>query len=194
MIERLANFVVTRLIDRGVVDRERMDVYVYGASAFIYTLASTAGLLLTGIVFHRFWESLLIMCIFYLNQTVGGGFHASSHMRCFSTMFIGLIVCLITYYISIKPWVVYSLLAFSYFILFGIPLVLHSHKDYLEGQRHILKNRSRIITAIQMLVVALFLFLRKSDLLITCSLGVVTSAISRIVGFARRKQHRESRS
>lgn len=189
MIERIAKLAVRKLSDSGVIDKTLIDVYIYGADAFIYILASTAGLLLTGIAFHRFWESLLILCVYYSNQTVGGGFHATTHLRCFTVMEIGLIVCLIILNVKIAPCVVYILIVFSVILFLGIPLVLHPNKDHLEDQRSILKKRSRFFAATH-IPVAVLLAMWNRGLLMPFSLGVTASAISRVVGHAMRERHR----
>jgi accessory gene regulator B len=188
MIERIAKLAVRKLSDSGVIDKTQIDVYIYGADAFVYTLVSTAGLLLTGFALRRSWESLLILFVYYANQTIGGGFHATTHLRCFAVMEFGLIMCLIILNVKIVPCIVYLLIVFSIIILFGIPIVLHPNKDYLEDQRYILKKRSRIITATH-IPVAVLLAMLSSGLLMPFSLGATASAISRAVGYAMRERH-----
>jgi len=189
MIERISKQIMSKLSDKGVVDKTQIDVYIYGANAFIYTLVSTAGLLLAGVVFHKLWESLLMLCIYYLNQTIGGGFHASTHMWCFAVMLVGLLICLAILSTPFIPWIVYFLLFISHIALFRIPLVLHQNKNYLESQRTILIRRSRITTGIQIFFVIILVVLRNNGLLTAYSLGVMVSAISRVVGFIMLRRH-----
>lgn len=59
---------------------------IYGCELWLYTILSTLGLLILGVFLQSFWEAVIIIFIFYNCQSTGGGFHASSHMRCFLTM------------------------------------------------------------------------------------------------------------
>ena len=86
---------VERLVDwwirTGAAQEEDREVLAYGADLALYTAASTGALLLTGLVWGRWWEAAVIIACFYLNQTNGGGFHAASHGKCFGTMWLGLV-------------------------------------------------------------------------------------------------------
>ena len=68
---------------------------IYGCELWLYTILSTLGLLTLGVFLQSFWEAVIIIFIFYTCQSTGGGFHASSHMRCFLTMAIGLLTGLL---------------------------------------------------------------------------------------------------
>ena len=56
---------------------------MYGADLVSYTLLITAGLLLAGALCHLFWQTAVIIALYYTNQTLGGGYHASTHGRYF---------------------------------------------------------------------------------------------------------------
>ena len=81
---------VERLVDwwirMGAAKEEDREVLAYGADLALYTVASTGALLLTGLLWGRWWEAAAIIACFYINQTNGGGFHADSHGKCFCTM------------------------------------------------------------------------------------------------------------
>lgn len=183
MIERLAKSIVEVLNTRGAIDEDKLDVYVYGADLAIYTLISTVGVLLAGTLLQRFWETVLILSIYYTNQTIGGGFHATTHLRCFLTMLIGLIPSLLTYWLPIVPWIEYSIVILSFFILMVIPLVLHSNKRHLESNRAAFIKRSRTIVVLQSLVVMALMGFNINVYTHACCLGLVVSAISRLGGF-----------
>ena len=131
MIEKLAERLVRWLNSRGIVDRNDISAYRYGAATLIYTVVSTTALMALGVIAQRVGEALSIIGIFYINQTIGGGYHASSHMRCFATMMIGLISCLVLCGLSLPIWVVSGMLVVSYATLLCIPVVLHPNKQYM---------------------------------------------------------------
>lgn len=184
MIEKLAERLVQRLNDRGIINRNDLSAYRYGAATLIYAVVSTVGLIALGVFMHRVSETLSIISIFYINQTTGGGYHASSHMRCFATMMIGLISCLVLCGLSIPIGVAGGMLIVSYATLVCIPVVLHPNKQYLIERRTLLKKRSRRTTVIQVAIVAVLCGLSET-LLYACTFGVMASAVSRIVGWYR---------
>lgn len=76
-----SDWVISLFEKNGIVLKHNRSTYVYGLDIFLYTILSTVGLLLIGYVSHHFYESVLLIILFYTNQTYGGGFHASSHTK-----------------------------------------------------------------------------------------------------------------
>ena len=181
-MKQLAECIVEWLSKRGVLDITQREVYVYGADLALYTLISTAGLLLVGALFSRFWETVLIVILYYTNQTTGGGYHASTHGSCFFTMLVFLVAALSTYYLPIAHWIEYLALVFSALVLECIPLTLHPNKGYLKSRGAAFTKRSRLIVAAESLIVLALMFVDINAYTRACCLGLLASAISRGVG------------
>ncbi len=78
---------LTKALSRYVsMTEDEAEVYQYGFDIALYTLLSTATLLIIGILAGEFVSTVVCVSLFYLNQTVGGGYHANSHLGCFMTM------------------------------------------------------------------------------------------------------------
>ena len=73
--------------------------------------------------------------IFYTCQSSGGGYHASTHLRCFLTMCAGLLAGL---GFSLLPC---PLLALA---VLAVPLTLHPNKQYLLENKKALILRSAL--------------------------------------------------
>ena len=72
---------IFRYLSRGTrMDEDAQAVCLYGIDIFLYTLISSIGLLLIGTLAHRFFEAAIWITLYYLNQTFGGGYHATSHL------------------------------------------------------------------------------------------------------------------
>ena len=97
MIKRIAEGIVSYLERHNAIDVENRDVYVYGCDIAVYTIASTIGLIAIGAGFGYFIETLELIFVFYTNQTLGGGYHAPTHLRCFITMATGLLAYIATF-------------------------------------------------------------------------------------------------
>lgn len=176
---RLAGFFAAR----GYLDPEQREVAAYGFDLFLYTLISTLGLLLAGALLGRGAQAALIVGLFYLNQTFGGGFHARTHLRCFAMMLFFLLLGVLT-----GPWppaAEAGIALASLLLLLARPLVLHPNKRYLEGRRQAFVRRSRgIALAEGLLLAAAFAFL-PPGLRHAATMGLGFSALSRAAGSLR---------
>ena len=110
-----SDWVISLFEKNGIVLKHNRSTYVYGLDIFLYTILSTVGLLLIGYVSHHFYESVLLIILFYTNQTYGGGFHASSHTK-------------------VPPFVSVLIAALSFLFLYIHPLVLHKNKSFLASK------------------------------------------------------------
>lgn len=182
MITRFSEAIVTFLDSRGAVDKTQYDVYVYGMGLALYALMSTAGLIIIGTVCDRLLDSLLLIAVFYVNQTVGGGYHANSHVECFFVMLGGLIIS-----IYVNQWhhsfaIIIISFALAMVTLVAIPLVLHPNKRYLYSIRKKLAKRSRLVSII-MSVFILGTYVLGMEIADALRIGLIVSAISRLYGW-----------
>lgn len=77
------------------IEDSKRDVYIYAINLLLYTVVSTLGLIAISATLGKTTEGIIIILIYYVNQTLGGGFHASTHLRCFFTMAILLLAGLL---------------------------------------------------------------------------------------------------
>ena len=172
--------VITRQLCAGLnISTEQYDACQYGIETLLHTIVSTAGLLSIGICFHMFPETLIIVLVFYINQTLGGGFHASSHLKCFTTMSLflifGLCSCMLPQILQLDI----CLSIVSAIILYRIPLVLHTNKQYLIEKNTFFVRRSRITIGLWVCIVMVCIA-TQSIFFRAFTIGLVLSAVSRI--------------
>ena len=175
------------LIRAGVAADEDREVYEYGIDIALYTLLSTLGLLAIGLAFGRFFEGALMIAVFYLCQSYGGGYHAHSHLTCFVTMAAGLAAALGLLLVPIPLAAHLVLAALSLLLLVRFPLVLHENKSYLEADRGRLTRRSYIVSISLGCAAALCALLLPALAPAAC-LALVFAAISRFSAWVGRKR------
>lgn len=179
MIQTVAKAIARRL--QPYAPEKSMAVLTYGLDLAIYTLVSTAGLILEGVLFGKPGACLTIIAVYYLNQTVGGGFHAASHFSCFLTMAVGLACGL---WIGSLRWNVMLIAAMGILaiaVLLWCPVVLHPNKQYLLKKKQQCAKRSRAVVVLEGIVFcgALILYREGS---VPFAIALFFSAISRIAG------------
>ena len=98
-MRQISEYIVKLFEKRGVIcaSAEEREVYIYGFDIAIYTFLSTLGLFFIGWMAGRPIETTLLIFVYYINQSFGGGFHASSHLMCFLTMVLGELLFLISF-------------------------------------------------------------------------------------------------
>ena len=181
---------IFRYLSRGTsMDEDAQAVCLYGIDIFLYTLISTMGLLLIGALAHRFFEAVIWITLYYLNQTFGGGYHATSHLKCFITMAVSLAACLLLLTVAIPLYLHFLLLIVSSMLLFLFPLRLHENKRYLAKHSRFIVIRYRCILLLEFCIAIFLLLALPGQYAEMCMLGVATSAISRIVGIVQDKMH-----
>lgn len=164
--------------DQGLTECD-LETCEYGADLLLYTLFSTLGLLAVSFAIKRFTDTAIIIMTFYINQTIGGGLHMSTHAKCFALMvlgvFTGLFLC--SFQLTALHWASISMI--GCYILLKLPLVLHPNKEYLQYKSAKLVLHSRILTIIEA-VLLLFLLYASPNLLPPFSVAIVLATASRI--------------
>lgn len=188
MIRKISKYLLKLLKQKCPIPPNEQDIYEYGIDVLLYTVLSTTGLLFLGLLYGQFTESIVIIAILYLNQTLGGGFHASTHLHCFATMAIGLSCCLSTLFIPfpLLASVIIALTSAGFMLRF--PLVLHVNKAYLSSKRQLFFNRSRRALIFQLLVFCLFVICEDAHMAQTISLGLLACVFSRAIAVAQQKR------
>ena len=175
------NHLTDRLIRCGRIPEKDRDVYLYGFDITFYTIWSTAALLLIGLLLRQFWAAVILVSGFYTFQSTGGGYHAKTHLRCFLTMVVGLLVGLSAVFIQDYYILLWSLLGIGSLLLFLVPLVLHPNKAYLETERKRLTIKSIAVT-LSLLVSVVVLNVFWDSMLYALAAVFLLAGVSRITG------------
>ena len=177
----LPRILTQKYIDHGMISEEEREVYEYGFDITIYTIWSTTALLLLGLLLKQFIATIILVLGFYTFQTTGGGYHAKTHLRCFLTMVVGLLVGLSAAFIQDHHILLWSLLVIGALLLFLVPLVLHPNKSYLETEGKRLTIKSIAVT-LSLLVSVVVLNIFWSRMLYAFAAVFLLAGVSRITG------------
>ena len=182
-MRHISEYIVRLFEKRGVIcaSAEEREVYIYGFDIAIYTFLSTLGLFFIGWMAGRPIETTLLIFVYYINQSFGGGFHASSHLMCFLTMVLGELLFLISFLLPYSLLACIGISVISLLFMWLHPLVLHPNKRYLKKKAPQLIKRSHQILLIETVLLVTFILLNIPDIIQTGSLALLLSAISRSV-------------
>ena len=182
-MRQISEYIVKLFEKRGVIcaSAEEREVYIYGFDIAIYTFLSTLGLFFIGWMAGRPIETTLLIFVYYINQSFGGGFHASSHLMCFLTMVLGELLFLISFLLPYSLLACIGISVISLLFMWMHPLVLHPNKSYLRKKASQLIKRSRQILLVEIALLIVFILLNVPVIMQTISLTLLLSAISRSV-------------
>ncbi len=179
-MKRIIALIMKYLKQYNCISAEDEEIYRYGIDIVIYTVLSTLGLLFVSLLLGKWLEGLVIIIVYYINQTIGGGYHAKSHCSCFISMAVALLFdILILLYVHNMVFYLFCSIASSVF-LFICPIVIHPNKAYLNDRKEHLTKRMRITVAIEIIVGTL---LYSTFLFPAFSMGLLCSAISRAYAY-----------
>ena len=182
-MRQISEYIVKLFEKRGVIcaSAEEREVYIYGFDIAIYTFLSTLGLFFIGWMAGRPIETTLLIFVYYINQSFGGGFHASSHLMCFLTMVLGELLFLISFLLPYSLLACFGISVISLLFMWMHPLVLHPNKSYLKKKAPQLIKHSRQILLVEIALLIGFILLNVPVIMQTISLTLLLSAISRSV-------------
>ncbi|MBQ6400406.1 MAG: accessory gene regulator B family protein [Clostridia bacterium] len=160
-------------------DQDPIEACTYGIDIVLYTLISTAGLTLIGSLFLTFGQTALLIAVYYANQMSGGGYHASTHTKCFFSMTAGLLFsAFVIWFINGSLSIVIPTSCTALLVLWKYPVILHKNKQYLSTIMTVMKNRARLISGLSFFItVALYFNPALSE---AAMMGMIMAAVSRL--------------
>jgi len=177
-------FLTTRiafLLSRnGIIKKEDEPIYVYGAETALSYLAAFTAMLLIGLVSGQLLNLTVFMLAYTALRGCAGGYHASTHLRCFICSVMICIVNVVLYIVlptSVKDWLSNVLL----FCSIGILLISAPSQNLVnpKTRKELKRNKMKMIVWIAALtVIVIVLRLARiggnTGFPITCALVTVT--------------------
>ena len=181
MIEKLAISLADSVLNNASAGQR--EICIYGAETAIRSIFSTAWLLAIGMLFGMTLNAAIIIAVFYINQTVGGGKHARTGLGCITVMtaFMSSGLLILRFKPSLQICVAVGII--SIFCLYINPLILHHNKAHLSPLTPKLRSRSHVITSVMSVLFLLTVTLAKQY---NCafSIGLLFSAVSRSIAIS----------
>ena len=101
MVNKLSKNVAVFFMENDLIQKDEIDIYIYGLQLIISSIIGISIILVAGIIFERFKDSLIFLFIFIIMRQYSGGYHADSYLKCnlfFISIFVDCQVKLTTFY------------------------------------------------------------------------------------------------
>lgn len=184
MIIHIKQRVINTLLNNNIIDKEELEIYDYGLETMISTVASTALLILIGMLLRKTRESIIIIALFYTSQSIGGGYHAKTRKKCMLCMMLGLCISIIYINVNLNTMILMLFGGVSLVILWHIPIILNENKLYLMTSVGTLIDRSRKYTCILAVFFLDFYIINCYFVLNTLSAVLLICACSKLAAIA----------
>lgn len=161
MLSKVSKKMSSYFIERGEVLEEEREVYDYYFEILLSTILNALFLIVCGIVFKNFINTILFMIGFIIFRIVSGGFHANSHFKCFLTLAGVYSISLIMLKFMPEKFLnilsIIFLLISTLLIYFDAP-VEHKNNPLDDKTREKLRKYAQILSVLISLIIIVLIF------------------------------------
>ncbi|NLM62282.1 MAG: accessory gene regulator B family protein [Clostridiales bacterium] len=181
---RISVGLTARMISAGVVKEEDRDVYQYSIEVVAALIVNFVSALILFLVFGRLSEGLIFFAVFFPLRTYSGGYHASTHLKCYlisMALMLAVIFCLnntsqTDYYMLSAVLGLFSILT-----VFMLAPVEDKNRPLDDKEIAVYRGKSLKLLAVDGAALILLLIFRMEFYAYVVSLGLSVTAASIIV-------------
>lgn len=184
MLDSLAVWCTSQLIDKNVVEEKKYDIYVYGFQLFYSTLFSVLTMLTVSCITHNLLQGIIFLVIFMSLRMTANGYHAKTYFRCFlltNSIFITYLLLFRQFEgTPLKGWMAALTLLSGCYIWWNAPV---EHPNHRLSEKKKIKNRNNARKLLISILIFLIVFyiLKWYDLIISIDITILFVAIMMIV-------------
>lgn len=184
MLEFIARKCTDKFLKKGIIEKEKEAIFIYGFQLLFSTSASIISILLLSIVLKQLELGFAFLLLFIPIRMVAGGFHANTYSQCF--LLTNLIFLI--FYFTVKKiaatsgvWIIWIMFLASVCYIIRIAPVIH--KNHPVNRKRYDKNRKNTykILIIDLLIMVLFFLLRQYEILNAMAVTVCIVAMMMLV-------------
>lgn len=176
MEECIAKFVKNQ-IRKNRIEQSEAEIYQYGYRLLIEKVCALMMTILIAVLFDA-WKEILVFCIAFIPiRTFAGGYHAKSFLSC---MVLSAGVLILN--VLIGKWVIFTgygcyailLEVILYPVIAWMSPVENSNRTISDSERKYFKRMVMVLYVVQILVEMLFMWLGRTDMIVSVVLAHVS--------------------
>lgn len=184
MIIWLSRKLADAMVGAGAAREQDREVYEYGLEVLISTAASVACVIAAGVLLGKAAETIAFLIVFIALRSAAGGFHASTHFRCFLVMmaaYAASMALLFSVPQGILKWVAVSAAALACAVVAIYAPAPHENRPVGDGELRRFRALSLWIAGAEAIAVAVLSLLGFVHVAFGASLGMAASSVSLVV-------------
>lgn len=190
----LSNYLTELLLRKGIIEESKKPIYKYGFEIIFSSIISILLILVAGLIFNVFLESIIFLAVIIPLRQYTGGYHANSYLVCN----IGFIAIFLIIVFSYKMGqtnnyfenLYIPILIFSETIIFILSPIENENKKLTEIKKVRFKKISIILSLLICLIIILLL-LFNNILYSFITLILLVTSIMMLIPFLERRVKNE---
>ncbi len=187
MIVWLSRKLAGAMVGAGTASEENREVYEYGLEVLLSTAASVVFVLLAGALIGKLLETIAFLALFITLRSTAGGFHASTHFRCFLIMmaaYAAAMALVMAVPADVSGWVAMAVSFVSAAVVAMFAPAPHENRPVGEEELRKFRVVSLWIASAEGLAVVLFAVIGWCAIALAGAMGMAASAVSLVVAHA----------
>ena len=181
-MEKFSSKLIEFFVSNDLIKNEDKEIYEYAANIILSSLIHIATVMILGLCFNLFIESLVFYFSFIAIRKFAGGYHAKTPVRCYLFSFASniIILCLVKWLSSINTLFIFIFIIFELLCVVLILLIspLDTENNPLTGQeKKMYRMLTSIITILIFIISSLCFFKGYRNIGSSMICGVVMSAL-----------------
>lgn len=181
-MEKFSSKLIEFFVSNDLIKNEDKEIYKYAVNIILSSLIHIATVMIIGLCFNLFIESLVFYFSFIAIRKFAGGYHAKTPVRCYLFSFASniIILCLVKWLSSINTLFISIFIIFELLCVVLILLIspLDTENNPLTGQeKKMYRMLTSIITILIFIISSLCFFKGYRNIGSSMICGVVMSAL-----------------
>lgn len=161
MITKIANKLTIFLVNREIISREDIPIYIYGYEALIASMVNFILIVILGVIFHQGWQSIVFFVVFALTRVHSGGYHAQSYLKCnlvLALVFIITITLIEAIIFSKRDYTIVVFVLFYLSVILKFAPVPDSKKQISKAEEVKFREKILLLSAIWTILILILSF------------------------------------
>ncbi len=178
MIEKMALNLVSQMESKKMIDKADREHYEYALITMAEHIITVGTILLIGLVFNQFIQTICFLVFFLSLRKRTGGYHADKFWQCYlMTVIIYIAIIQAAVVLSENPVTMYVMLSFAVLVIEVIGTVNHPNMDMDKDELLESKKVARLCVLMETSVIAVLIALKINALYVSyMSLAVILCA------------------
>ena len=185
MLQVITERITEQFVQNGIVKETEKEIYEYGIRNGIVILANILVILVIGVVLSDLSEMLFFCVSYHMLRSYAGGFHLSTHARCFlfSIPMYGFSAWFIRF-IAVPLYMTGLVLLGAGILFFCLAPVEHKNKPLDREEKEVYGKRARRIFLLVAMLVLMLRIIGQIELANAGLLAIVLTSVFMLVGKA----------
>lgn len=182
MLSTYAKRISSLFVRADIIKEKDFEIYAYSFEVLLANVLSAVALVVIALISGTFLETIYFLIGFIPVRELAGGYHASTHLRCFLIMLGVYSVFLVAYiFIPAENYVLVTRVCvlLSICLIWKLSPVEDDNKPLTQNEKSFLRQRSRNVSLVYVLVVIVLTVSPGTGVVAFCvSLGLLAVSLS----------------